>query len=180
MNTLPIDDPLRVVLHNEVHARPSARIHLPGLLVLVGVFNAGVSREQEWEHLKRLKPDLSFGEVQGNFVRMRLGAYTLKWERHTEFTRYSLVQPLPTDAGLGAKDPELLSHLALPDGWLANTPGRTFAAIKLIMLNDDLSDPHATLEQARHWFGEHSVVASCMGNGAHSMVVTDFHLRDTG
>ncbi|CAN1487074.1 COG4949 Uncharacterized membrane-anchored protein conserved in bacteria [Burkholderiaceae bacterium] len=180
MNTLPIDDPLRVVLHNEVHARPSARIHLPGLIVLVGVFNAGVTREQEWEHLKRLKPDLSFEEVKGNFVRMRLGAYTLKWERHTEFTRYSLVQPLPTHAGLGAKNPELLSHLALPDGWLGDIPGRTFAAIKLIMLTDDLSDPHATLDKARHWFGEHSVVASRMGNGAHSMVVTDFHLRDTG
>ena len=180
MNTLPLDDPLRVVLHNEVHARPSARIHLPGLIVLVGVFNAGVSREQEWEHLKQLKPDLSLDEMQGNFVRMRLGSYTLKWERHTEFTRYSLVQPLPTDAGLGAQDPELLSHLALPDGWLAQIPGRTFAAIKLIMLNDDLKNPHATLDKARRWFGEHSVVASSMGNGPHSMVVTDFHLRETG
>ena len=74
MNTLPVDDPLRVVLHNEVHARPSARIRFPAFIVLVGVFNEGVSREQEWAHLKLLQPDLSFEELQGNFVRLSLGA----------------------------------------------------------------------------------------------------------
>jgi uncharacterized membrane-anchored protein len=180
MNTLPVDDPLRIALHNEVHARPSARIRLPAFIVLVGVFNNGVSREQEWEHLQRLQPDLKLEDMQGNFVRLRLGAYTLKWERHTEFTRYSLVQPLPQDAGLDAQDPELLSFLALPDGWLAAIPGRTFAAVKLIMLHDDLSDPQQSLSKARHWFGEHTVVASRMGNPAHSLVVTDFHLRPSG
>ena len=180
MNTLPVDDPLRIALHNEVHARPSARIRLPAFIVLVGVFNNGVSREQEWEHLQRLQPDLKLEDMQGNFVRLRLGAYTLKWERHTEFTRYSLVQPLPQDAGLDAQDPELLSYLALPDGWLAAIPGRTFAAVKLIMLHDDLSDPQQSLSKARHWFGEHTVVASRMGNPAHSLVVTDFHLRPSG
>jgi uncharacterized membrane-anchored protein len=180
MNTLPADDPLRIALHNEVHARPNARIRLPAFIVLVGVFNNGVSREQEWEHLKRLQPNLMLEEMQGNFVRLRLGAYTLKWERHTEFTRYSLVQPLPQDAGLDAQDPELLSFLALPDGWLAAIPGRTFAAVKLIMLHDDLSDPQQSLRKARHWFGEHTVVASRMGNPAHSLVVTDFHLRPSG
>ena len=180
MNTLPVDDPLRVVLHNEVHARPSARIRFPAFIVLVGVFNEGVSREQEWEHLKRLKPDVSFEEVQGNFVRLRLGAYTLKWERHTEFTRYSLVQTLPTEAVLQTPNPELLSQLTLPDGWLASIPGRTFAAIELLMLHNDLSDLKQSLAHAGEWFGDHPLVASRMGNGGHSVVVTDFQLRSNG
>lgn len=180
MNILPLDDPLRAVLHDEVHARPSARIRLPAFIVMVGVFNDGVSREQEWAHLQRLQPNLTLEEVQGNFVRLRLGTYTLKWERHTEFTRYSLVQALPQDACLDSHDPELLSHLALPEGWLSAIPGRTFAAIKLIMLHDDLSNPAQSLIKARRWFGEHAVVASRMGNPAHSMVVTDFRLRPTG
>ena len=108
MNLLPPNDPQRALLHNEVHARPSARIRLPAFIVLVGVFNDGISREQEWEHLRRLKPDLPLADMQGNFARLRLSGYTLKWERHTEFTRYSLVQALPADAGLGSQDPELL------------------------------------------------------------------------
>lgn len=180
MNLLPANDPQRALLHNEVHARPSARIRLPAFIMLVGVFNDGISREQEWEHLRQLQPDLPLAEVQGNFARLRLLGYTLKWERHTEFTRYSLVQALPADAGLGSQDPELLSHLLLPPGWLAGIPGRTFSAIKLVMLHGDLSDPQQALGQARHWLGEHPVVASRMGNPAHSLVATDFQLRDSG
>jgi uncharacterized membrane-anchored protein len=180
MNTLPLDDPLRVVLHNEVHARPSARIHLPAFIVLVGVFNEGVSREQEWAHLKLLQPDLPFEEVQGNFVRLHLGAYTLKWERHTEFTRYSFVQTLPSGALAQMANPELLSQLTLPDGWLASIPGRTFAAIELLMLHNDLSDLKQSLAHADEWFGDHPLVASRMGNGGHSVVVTDFQLRSNG
>ena len=180
MNNLPVDDALRIELHNEVHTRPSARIHLPAFIVLVGVFNSGVSREQEWEHLKRLQPDLLFEEIQGNFLRLSLGASTLRWERHTEFTRYSLLQALPQGVDLESQDTQLLNHLTLPDGWLAAIPGRTFAAIELIMLHNDLSESQQSLRKAQQWFGEDTVVASRMGNPAHSLVVTDFHLRPSG
>lgn len=180
MNLLPLDDPQRRSLHNEVHARPSARIRLPAFILLVGVFNEGISREQEYEHLCRLQPDLSLDDMQGNFVRLRLQDYTLKWERHTEFTRYSLVQSLPEQVGLGSREPELLSHLKLPEGWLAGIPGQTFSAIKLVMLHDDLSDPQASLERARHWMGEAPLIASRMGKPAHALVATDFRLRDSG
>jgi uncharacterized membrane-anchored protein len=106
--------------------------------------------------------------------------YTLKWERHTEFTRYSLVQSLPENAGLGSQEPELLSHLKLPKGWLASIPGKTFSAIKLVMLHEDLADPQFALEQARKWIGDSPVIASRMGNPAHSLVATDFRLRESG
>ena len=53
-SSLPPDDPLRALLHNEVHARPSARIRLPALVVCVAVLNEGVTRADEWAHLKRL------------------------------------------------------------------------------------------------------------------------------
>lgn len=51
---LPPDDSLRDELHNEVHARPSARIRLPALVFTVAVLNHGVSREDECAHLQRL------------------------------------------------------------------------------------------------------------------------------
>lgn len=179
---LPPDDPLRETLHNEVHTRPSTRIRLPALVVLVAVMHEGVSREDEWTHLRRLpgQQDLSLQALQGHFLRLRLPGATLKWERHTEFTRYVLVQPLPSEAALGGCDPELLAHLALPPGWLAELPGRTLAAVKLAMVHGDLTAPHQALAQARTWLGEHTVVASVMGNQAHSLVATDFMLRPTG
>eukprot|EP01136_Pigoraptor_vietnamica_P022396 Opistho-1_new@73496 len=104
---LPPDDALREELHNEVHARPSARIRLPVLIVFVAVLNEGVGREQECEHLRRLpgQDALTPEQLRGNFLRLRFEGYTLKWERHTEFTRYSIVQPLPEGTGLGSSDP---------------------------------------------------------------------------
>ncbi|MCU0925692.1 MAG: DUF3422 domain-containing protein [Hydrogenophaga sp.] len=179
---LPPNDLQREQLHNEVHARPPARIQLPALVVFVAVFNDGVGREQELEHLRQLpgQQDLRAEQLNANFLRLNLPGYTLKWERHTEFTRYSMVQPLPEGAQLGANEPELLSHIVVPSDWLAGIPGRTIAAIKLVMLHGNLSDPHHALAQCRTWLGEPMVVASRMGNNAHSMVVTDFLMRDSG
>ncbi len=179
---LPPADPQRTLLHNVVHTRPSQRIRLPALVVYVAVFNDGVTLEQECEHLRRLpcQEALVIGHLQNNFLRLRLQGCTLRWERHTEFTSYSLVQHLPEVAQLGATDPELLSFLALPEGWLAGIPGRTFAAIKLAMVHGDLNRPGETLALARNWFGENPVVASLIGRNSHSLAVTDFMLRDSG
>lgn len=71
--SLPPDDPERWVLHNEVHARPSARVRLPALITYVAVLNAGISRDQEGEHLRRLAGQAALGreQLQGNFLRLR-------------------------------------------------------------------------------------------------------------
>ena len=179
---LPPDDEQRLALHNEVHARPTARIHLPALVVYVAVLNQGVSREQECEHL-RLLPGLSalpLERLAGNFLRLRFDGYTVKWERHTEFTRYSIVQPLPEAALLGASDPELLQALVVEPGWLRTIPGRTIAAIKLAMLHGDLQTPKATLEKASLWLGGTPVMASMLGQNGHSLAVSNFLLRPDG
>lgn len=179
---LPPSDPLRELLHNEVHARPPARIRLPALVTYVALFNEGVTRELECEHLRRLpgQEGLAVDHLKASFLRLRLPGYTLKWERHTEFTRYSIVQPLPDGVGLGTSNPDLLTTLATPPGWLAGLPGRTIAAIHLVMLEGAIDEPQAALAQARHWLGDHTVVASLMGNQGHSMAVTDFWLRPDG
>ena len=179
---LPPDDSQRVLLHNVVHTRQSQRIHLPALVVYIAVLSNDITLEQECEHLRRLpgQEGIMIDDLQHNFLRLRLQGYTLRWERHTEFTSYSLVQQLPESAQLGATDPDLLSSLVLPNGWLAGIPGRTFAAIKLVMVHGDLKSPEETLLSARNWFGERPVVASLVGRNSRSLVVTDFMLRDSG
>jgi uncharacterized membrane-anchored protein len=179
---LPQDDALRRVLHNEVHARPQARIRMPALVLYVAVSNEEVGREQECAHLRLLpgQADLATEQLQGNFLRLRLGGYTLKWERHSEFTRYSLVQPLPEQALQGASDAELLAALLLPPDWLRHIPGRTLAAIQLVLLHGDLGEPAARIAQAQPWFGEQALVASVMGRNSHSWAFTDFQVRPSG
>jgi len=178
---LPPDDGLRVDLHNEVHARPPARIHLPALVVYVAVLNDGVTREAEWAHLQRLpgQDGLALHDLQANFLRLRLPGHSVKWERHSEFTRYSIVQALPEHAGLGAADPELLSALAVDAAWLRAIPGRTVAAIKLALVAAAADDTQAMLTEGRRWFGQNTMVASRLGDGA-TVAMTDFRLRASG
>ncbi|ALT76866.1 DUF3422 family protein [Paucibacter sp. KCTC 42545] len=182
-SSLPPDDPLRALLHNEVHARPSARIRLPALVVCVAVLNEGVTRADEWAHLKRLpgQQDLTLDALNDNFLRLRTGGHTLKWERHSEFTRYAVVQALPPQAVLAARADEVewLSSLVVDAQWLSQIPGRTVAAVKLVMLEQDISVPQTALDLATAWFGGRTVVASLLGHG-HSMVVTDLDLRPNG
>ena len=182
---LPQDDAQRSELHNEVHARPSARVRLPALIVYVAVLNAGVSREQEWAHLRLLPghADLSLESLQGNFLRLRCDHFTVKWERHTEFTRYSIVQALPAHAVWGAELPELSSHVVTGTDWLRGLPGQTMAAIHLGMLQADINQPDL-ISKAQAWLGEGAVLASRMGNTTeglpHSCILTHFRIGADG
>ena len=179
---LPPDDVQRRALHNEVHARPTARIRLPALVVYVAVLNDGISREQECEHLRRLPGQavLKTEHLAVNFLRLRLDGYTVKWERHTEFTRYSIVQPLPNNAVLGASNPDLIPALAVTPEWLREIPGRTISAIMLSMVFGDLEALDESFTNAKVWLGGTPVMASVMGQNGHSWAVSDFLLRPDG
>lgn len=162
---LPADDSLRAALHNEVHARPTARIRLPALITYVAVLNDGITRDAEWAHLCQLpgQSDLVSNALKDNFLRLRLPGLTVKWERHTEFTRYSIIQPLSEHALLGAAEPDLLAHLAVSADWLRRIPGSTVAAVQLAMVNAPLDDAPALMAQAMTWLGGRTVLASLMG-----------------
>lgn len=178
---LPTNDPLREVLHNEVHARPPARIRLPALIVYVAVLNEGVSREQEWQHLRELpgQHNLTQDQLAGNFVRLRFARHTLKWERHTEFTRYSIVQAMPDQFLTTGGESALMHALTVDPTWLARIPGRTVCAITMAMVHGDVDDPAAMRATAAPWFEHRETVASLLGI-RRSCALTDFHLRDSG
>ncbi len=179
---LPADAVDRGLLHNEVHARPPAHIPVPILVVYVAVFNDGVSRAQEFAHLQQLPGHSALvpSPQQGNFLRLELPGYTVQWERHTEFTRYTIAQPLPDDAMLQAQNPDLSAALVTPAGWLQGIPGRTIVAIKLAMVVGDLDAVDATMAQARQWLGDHAAVASVVGSNGPAWALTDFVLRPSG
>ena len=177
---LPPDDAQRRELHDEVHARPPAKLQLPALVTFVAVLNAGVSRMQEGLHLRQLpgQADLPLESLEANFLRLRLPGYTLKWERHTEFTRYSVVQTL--DSAQSVRDPgAVAATIAVSTDWLRGIPGTTVAAVQLAMVHGDLDHPHANLELAQSWLGGTEVVGSALGFG-HSAAYTEFKIGNDG
>lgn len=178
---LPPDDTQRELLHNEVHARPPARIRVPALVVYVAVLNEGIRREDEWDHLRKLpdQAELPLAALSGHFVRLRFATHTLKWERHTEFTRYSIVQSLPEGALVDASEEELMRQLVVDPAWLASIPGRTVAAIMMAMVPGDVDDPVGMRQMGQHWFEGHDTLASLLGI-KRSCAMADFRLRDSG
>ena len=124
---LPANARYRHALHNEVHARPPARIRMPALVVYVAVLNTGVSRAAECAHLQRLPglQHLSEADLSNHFVRLRHANHSIKWESHNEFSHYTICQPLAPGTGLHSSDTELLASLSLSPDWLGNIPGQT-------------------------------------------------------
>jgi uncharacterized membrane-anchored protein len=183
---LPPDDTLRAELHDEVHARPLPAVQMPALVVFVAVLNEGVTRDAEWAHLCRLpgQQQLSAQALQRSYLRLVLEGCNLKWERHTEYTRYTIVQPLPAGAGLGAGCPAFAMPPCISPQWLAAIPGQTVAAIELALAHGELGDAPALVQQAQRWLGSDALVGSRMGRGvdgqAHSCAFTDFQLRPSG
>lgn len=190
---LPPDDPLRHALHDEAHARPAATIRLPALVVYLAVRHEGVARGAQLAHLRELpgQAGLPDDALDNQFLRLKLESGTLKWERHSEFTRYSLVQSLPEGVGLENPAHSLHAQLAVPEGWLARVPGLSLVALQLVMLPMPEGSPRELLENARRWFEGHPVVASAIGRvpapaaaatpgGGHSVAITDFRLDAGG
>lgn len=101
---LPPDDAQRMVLHDEIHTRPSATFKLPALIVYVAVLNKDVDRSQELAHLRRLSgvEDLQPEMTKGHFLQLQCADCKVIWERHTEFTRYTIFQDLPAHAQWGS------------------------------------------------------------------------------
>ena len=185
LHYLPADDAQRMILHNEIHTRPSANFKLPSLIVYVAVLNAGVSSLEECAHLKLLPghQDLDTESMKGNFLRLQCPGYKVIWERHTEFTRYTIVQDLPEHAGWGSQLPELSSHVATGNAWLSSIPGKTITAIHLAMLNEGMDDDDAFFK-AKNWLGEGTVIGSKMGrtseNLSHSHLMTNLRIGADG
>jgi uncharacterized membrane-anchored protein len=178
----PPEDATRAALHHQLLARPQARMGLPVQMAYIVVLNADIDLETERLHLAKLpgQKDLAAQALQRHFLRVPVGPCTLKWERHAEFTSYTIMRALPPSTLLNDDPQKLVSQLLLDDGWLQNIPGKTLAAIHLVMLLGD--PPHAVTRATAydHWFADGSAVASLMGTPPHSAIVTDFALQPDG
>ena len=182
---LPVNDAQRLLLHNEIHTRPSATFKLPALVVYVAVLNANVSTTEEFEHLQQLPQTqpLEFEKMRGNFLQIECTGYKVIWERHSEFTRYTIVQALPPHAQWGSDLPELGEYAATGSDWLKSIPGKTITAIHLGILNEGVDDPDA-FYKGKRWLGNGTLIGSKMGrtsdNASHSQLMTNLKIGEDG
>ena len=184
---LPPETQERRRLHDEIHARPVGRVSHPAAVLCIALLNDNVSRSVELSHLRGLVGDEPLAQaVSGNFLRLPLQAGEIKWERHTEFTRYTIILPLPQDVFAQNQ----LDHAASVErietvfepfaSWCQRIPGEVIAALQVTVLADSCLDIDRCASLASHWFAGSTVLASWVGNGKHSLVFTDFRVPQDG
>ena len=88
MALLPPNHPERLVLADEVHARPPEPLETPARATYVAVLIDAEAREREREHLAALCAgfDVAPPPASATQFSAQLGAVRLKWERHGEFS----------------------------------------------------------------------------------------------
>jgi uncharacterized membrane-anchored protein len=183
MLLLPADHPERIVLADEVHARPPEALETPSRATYLALMLDAEQRAAEHAHLAALcerygvaPPDPSVTQFS-----TALGAVRLKWERHGEFSSLTLIAP-----NLSPQPFTEPVAALLPEGWLRDMPGRviTAAHAKIISVGsvaDTLTSSGAVPDGAflaRH-FGPHIVVGAEVGGGA-GWVFTDFRIHADG
>ena len=175
----PPDHVLRASLAEEIHARPPEAVQAPARASYVAVLIPPEQRAQELAHLVDLCEKLGVrppapGASHFRAVFQAAGSsFRLKWERHGEFSGYTVIAPGVFVDGSGEPFQTVAATL-LPPGWLAALPGVTIAAAhaKLLAAPDE-ARLAGLLDLA---FGGQTVAGAEVADGA-ARVYTDYQLH---
>ncbi len=171
---LPPDHPSRLTLAAEVHARPAEALYTPCRATYVAILIDPDQRERERVHLATLCAHYGVPPptMDATHFSTQLGAIRLKWERHGEFSGFTMLTP-----GLSPQPfSEPVAGL-LPSGWLAGLPGTTLVAAhaKLMPATPTPLDAGALASL----FDGNVVVGGEIGGGA-GLSYTDFRIHPDG
>lgn len=179
---LPTDAAQRVALHDEVHARPVPAIAIPALVTQIAVLNEELDAADEAAHVRRLADRLGVRveRLDSTFVHLQLPGFTLRWERHGEYSLYATTQPLDPEDLWEVDDPDLLALVATPPGWLSQIPGRTLVALQVLVATAVEDAGHRdSVDRAERLLGGSRLLGSTIMNGT-AQLFTTYRLRADG
>jgi len=169
------DHPLRAALNAEVHSRPFASLQSPQRISHLALLSGEGAAERERRHVAGLceSRGVAGPSPDANHFYCDLGAFRLKWERHTEFSTYTFFVAGPFSggpfAGRAIERP--------PREWLAGLPGDVLVAVHLELLPASAPAPDAAALQTV--YGHDSINGSLV-SGAAAAVWMDFRVQDDG
>jgi len=172
----PAQHPQRVLLHNEIHARPPEALTSPlAISHMVMVCNAA-EREASRSHVQRLLRDnhLPQPDATCTHLRMEVGRFRIRWELHTEFVSWTFLYPARLE-GFGEREPESAIDV-VPHDWVAALPGQCLVSLHLWALPTTELDAGVLI---KHVLNEDTLVASTVADGF-GEVYTDFAIHADG
>jgi len=178
---LPKIHPKRRELNDEVHARPPEAMAAPLRLSYIVLLSKPGSRAKDLEPVRKIAR--LFGatapQADSNHYSEDLGPFHLRWERHTEFSRYTFNLPGAGQTRGSSADPFAAPAIGeVPADWLAALPGQVIVAAHVTIAKA----PKGRLDLERisqAGFGGNALVGGAIAGGA-GVAVTDFHIHDDG
>jgi len=99
------------------------------------------------------------------------GSFTLRWERHNEFTSYTFFRPVAPGEGIGESSTALD---LVPDSWLRTLPGKLIVATHVELRTAAEITPESVMQQLSP---TGQTVGATVADDA-AWVFTDFHFED--
>jgi len=169
------DHPLRVVLNDEVHARPPEALRAPLRASFLALYCPDGDRRAEWAHIVALAAQhgVALEATPRSHLSLDLGTFRLRFERHSEFARYKFI--------VTGADTDAFAHTALeavPQDWLTGLGGRVMVATHVAVLSLGDATPDYDDIANRH-FGGNALIASEVGDRA-AIAITDLRIRADG
>lgn len=147
--------PAREALFNELHTRPFPVLQTPSTLAHLVLLREGAASDAEHRHLQSLCARYAVvpPAADSSCYYQDFGGFELRWERHTEFSTYTLLRKgtsqLPfSNSVLGL----------LPANWLSELPGQLLSMLQLELLDTPAGEPEP--EQIRQHFEGHRLISS--------------------
>ncbi len=173
MLELPRNHEQRFALSNEVHARPPVPLHTPTKVSCIALTTSGPYKDDDRTTVCELTKQYG-ATPPGPGVKhysVDLGEFSLIWERHTEFIRYTFFIP-------GNDEPfENTALEAVPSAWLASLPGELIAGAHAAILPSPASD--SRLDEVRKHFAANTLIGADIAEGS-ATAVTDFRIHADG
>lgn len=168
----PIDHPWRQELNDEVHARPPEALRAPLRLSYLALLCDAEQREQSFRAVRVLAAQHGvLPPADGaNHWSAELGAFRLRWERHTEFIRYTFLAPG------AAEDPFARTALeSVPEGFVAGLPGQRLVAVHAVLAAAPPTAPDVEALSGRLFEGNVLIGGEIAGGAG--LALTDLRLH---
>lgn len=168
------DHPDRITLNNEVHARPYERLSAPLRATCISMLSGVASAESERGCIEDLSRRYGVNRppAGANHFSADFGGFRLRWERHTEFSAYTILHSAPFAAPF--EDPPLTR---VPRGWLATLPGRVLTAVHIAI--EPAQRAIRSVDELGDLFVPGSLVGSRVSGGS-ATAWTDFQIHADG
>lgn len=169
------DHPDRAQIVAELHARPFETLSAPLRASHIAMLSGSAAADRD--HVARLCEALEqrVPLAQATHHSVELGAFRLRWERHTEFSTYTFF--IGDQSAHEAAPFDAVALDKVPEEWLSALPGRLIAGAHLVL--EAASRPARSVHEIVELFRTPNVAGSAVADGC-ALVFTDFRLHGDG